>query len=152
MMDPRLEEQIQSLPQQHIKGLRLLWQSYFDSPAPRFNKITLANKLAYRMQELAYGGMTAATRKQLRDLADDASTGNKRQYKANRPVPGTRLMRDHGGQQHAVTVLTRGFEYNGKVYRSLSGVATAITGARWSGNVFFGLATSETPLRARRAA
>jgi hypothetical protein len=51
--------------------------------------------------------------------------------------PGTRLVREWQGRSHAVDIRTDGFGWNGKHYRSLSAVATAITGARWSGNRFF---------------
>ena len=54
-------------------------------------------------------------------------------------MPGTRLVREWQGREHAVTVLTDGFEYLGRPYKSLSAVARAITGTRWSGPAFFGL-------------
>ena len=57
----------------------------------------------------------------------------------NRPPVGTRLMREYDGEQHFVTVLTKGFEYQGRVYRSLSGIASEIVGANRSGTEFFGL-------------
>ena len=53
--------------------------------------------------------------------------------------PGTRLVREWQGKSHSVDVRADGFAWNGTVYRSLSGVALAITGARWSGNRFFRL-------------
>jgi hypothetical protein len=56
-----------------------------------------------------------------------------------RPVPGTVLTREYRGEVHQVTVLEEGFEYRGKVFRSLSGIAKEITGTHWSGNLFFGL-------------
>jgi hypothetical protein len=54
-------------------------------------------------------------------------------------VPGTILTREYRGEVHQVTVLDRGFEYRGTVHRSLSGIARAITGTQWNGNLFFGL-------------
>lgn len=53
--------------------------------------------------------------------------------------PGTRLVREWNGSTHVVEVTERGFVWNGQAYRSLSAVARAITGARWSGPRFFGL-------------
>jgi hypothetical protein len=55
------------------------------------------------------------------------------------PVAGTRLLREWQGVEHAVTVLTDGFEYDGRPYKSLSAIARAITGTRWNGWLFFGL-------------
>ena len=56
-------------------------------------------------------------------------------------MPGTRLVREWQGVEHAVTVLESGFEYQGKPFKSLSAVANAITGTHWSGPLFFGLKT-----------
>jgi hypothetical protein len=53
--------------------------------------------------------------------------------------PGTRLLREWQGQTHRVTVLTQGFEYGGRTYRSLTAIARVITGMSWSGPLFFGL-------------
>nr|NIM18730.1 DUF2924 domain-containing protein [Candidatus Latescibacterota bacterium]NIM64471.1 DUF2924 domain-containing protein [Candidatus Latescibacterota bacterium]NIO00624.1 DUF2924 domain-containing protein [Candidatus Latescibacterota bacterium]NIO27025.1 DUF2924 domain-containing protein [Candidatus Latescibacterota bacterium]NIO54550.1 DUF2924 domain-containing protein [Candidatus Latescibacterota bacterium] len=55
------------------------------------------------------------------------------------PAPGTILTREYRGEVHQVIVLEKGFEYDGKVYRSLSGIARAITGTQWNGYLFFGL-------------
>ncbi len=57
----------------------------------------------------------------------------------NRPLAGTRLLREWRGVEHAVTVLPDGFEWEGRPYRSLSAIARAITGTRWNGWAFFGL-------------
>jgi len=54
-------------------------------------------------------------------------------------APGTRLLREWRGRTHAVTVDERGFEYDGKRYRSLTAIARRITGSPWSGPLFFGL-------------
>ena len=55
------------------------------------------------------------------------------------PAPGTILTREYRGEVHQVTALDRGFEYRGRVFRSLSGIAKAITGTQWNGYLFFGL-------------
>jgi hypothetical protein len=56
-----------------------------------------------------------------------------------KPIAGTRLIREWQGVEHAVTVRDDGYEYQGKPYKSLSSIARAITGTRWNGWVFFGL-------------
>ncbi len=53
--------------------------------------------------------------------------------------PGTRLVRMHEGTKHHVLVKAEGFEYQGRIYGSLSKIANDITGKRWNGWVFFGL-------------
>jgi hypothetical protein len=57
----------------------------------------------------------------------------------DRPIAGTRLLREYQGVEHVVTVLADGFEYEGRPYRSLSAIARVITGTRWNGWTFFGL-------------
>jgi hypothetical protein len=57
MQNNDLEQKIAALPFESMKELKALWQSYFNEPAPVFNKATLVQKLAYRMQELEYGGL-----------------------------------------------------------------------------------------------
>ena len=57
----------------------------------------------------------------------------------DRPIAGTRLIREWHGVEHCVTVLQDGYEYAGRPYKSLSAVARAIAGTRWNGWVFFGL-------------
>lgn len=57
MQNNMLERDIAELSYMPMKHLKELWQSYYNTPAPHFNKVTLINKLAYRMQELEYGGL-----------------------------------------------------------------------------------------------
>ena len=139
MYNSDLEKEMAELIYQPMPYLKDLWKSYFEEAAPLFNKTTLVNKLAYRMQELEFGGLSTETRNMLRDLIKGKKI--KRRVKAFRPVAGTRLMREHGGKEHYVTVLSKGFEYQGEHYKSLSAIATLIAGTRWSGNAFFGLST-----------
>jgi hypothetical protein len=58
------------------------------------------------------------------------------------PVAGTRLVREWNGRTYEVTVVYGGFEYDGRRYRSLTAIATAITGTHWNGRAFFGLKES----------
>ena len=77
-------------------------------------------------------GQAAKSRKTVRALSKTASG-------AVALSPGTRLLREWQGRTHHVTVVPDGFEYAGKVWRSLSAIAKSITGTAWSGPVFFGL-------------
>ena len=99
--------------------------------------------LAYRIQELAHGGLKRDTIERLRALAKQEEKGSKGSRRTtvatNRPVTGTRLVREWKGVEHHVTVLAEGFEYLGHPYGSLSVIAREITGTRWNGWVFFGL-------------
>jgi hypothetical protein len=122
--------------------LRAQWRELFDSDPPPFNRRHLENRIAYRIQELAYGGLKPETLRRLEALGqqyDSDSLTTRRIRHDARPVAGTRLVRDYRGVEHTVTVLTDGYEWEGRPYRSLSAIARAITGTRWNGLVFFGL-------------
>ena len=123
--------------------LKKQWRELFDTEAPPYNRRFLESRLAYRIQELAYGGLKPATIERLEALGEQLDGGNVvlRRIRAgeDRPIAGTRLVREYQGVQHTVTVLLDGFEYEGRPYRSLSAIARAITGTRWNGWSFFGL-------------
>jgi hypothetical protein len=93
--------------------------------------------LAYRIQENVYGGLSPKASKKLQEIAESLNTTS-RKRKFTSLQPGTRLVRSWQGLLHQVTVLTSGYEYNGKSYDSLSVIAREITGTRWSGPLFFG--------------
>jgi hypothetical protein len=125
-----------------IGELKKQWRDLFGSEPPPFNRRYLESRLAYRIQELAYGGLKPDTVKRLQDLGDQLDGGNIgiRSIRANlKPIAGTRLIREWQGVEHTVTVTLNGFEWQGRPYQSLSAIARAITGSRWNGWVFFGL-------------
>ncbi len=122
--------------------LKKLWQELYGKEPPPYNRRFLESRLAYRIQELAYGGLKPETVRRLEELAEDLDGDNilkRRQPANNRPISGTRLVREWQGVDHQVTVLDAGFEYQGRPYKSLSAIARAITGTRWNGLIFFGL-------------
>jgi hypothetical protein len=123
-------------------GLKKMWQALFDTEPPPYNRRFLESRLAYRIQELAYGGLSRATLERLEVLAEHLDGGDvtkRRQRVKDRPITGTQLIREWQEIEHCVTVLDDGFEYQGRPYRSLSAIARAITGTRWNGLIFFGL-------------
>ena len=122
--------------------LKRLWRELFGTEPPPFNRAYLQSRLAYRVQELAYGGLKPETRARLEALGEQLDGGNvvlRRVRADSRPLAGTRLVREHAGVEHTVTVLVDGFEWEGRPYSSLSAIARAITGTRWNGHRFFGL-------------
>jgi len=134
--------QLAALKAAPTAALKAQWRSLFASEPPGFKRKYLESRLAYRIQELAYGGLKPASVARLEALAERLDGGKVSVRKAradDRPVAGTRLLRQWQGIEHAVTVLAEGFEYEGRPYRSLSAIARAITGTRWNGLVFFGL-------------
>nr|WP_156910195.1 DUF2924 domain-containing protein [Rubritepida flocculans] len=126
-----------------IAELKRQWRELCGTEPPPYNRKFLESRLAYRIQELAYGGLKPETVARLEALGEQLDGGNVvlRRIRAgeDRPIAGTRLVREYQGVQHAVTVLPDGFEYEGRPYRSLSAIARHITGTRWNGWSFFGL-------------
>ncbi len=116
------------------------WQELYGSlPPAHVSRKLLLRAVAYRMQEEAYGGLSAKTRKQLARAARDLAAGRSLQGPAAKVKPGTRLLREWQGVVHEVIVLEDSVLYRGKDWLSLSSVAREITGAHWSGPRFFGL-------------
>jgi hypothetical protein len=123
-------------------ALRKQWAELFGTMPPPFNRRYLESRLAYRIQELAYGGLKPETLKRLAKLGEDLDGGDrlKSRIRADiKPITGTRLIREWQGVEHVVTVTADGYEWQGRPYKSLSAIARAITGTRWNGWVFFGL-------------
>jgi hypothetical protein len=122
--------------------LKSQWRELFETEPPAFNRRYLESRLAYRIQELAYGGLKPETVKRLEMLGEQLDGGNitLRRTRADlKPIAGTRLIREWQGIEQTVTVLADGYEWQGRPYRSLSAAARAITGTRWNGWIFFGL-------------
>lgn len=125
-----------------IPQLKQQWRDLFENEPPPYNRRFLEHRLAYRIQELAYGGLKPATVERLRALAEELDGGDpsrRRRHYQDRPIAGTRLIREWQGVEHCATVRDEGYEYQGRPFKSLSAVARAITGTRWNGWVFFGL-------------
>jgi hypothetical protein len=129
-----------------VKELKAEWRKLFGAEAPNNSRRFLELRLAYRIQELAYGGLSKTTIRILDALADEyrGISVKKHTVDPRKPIAGTKLVREWAGVEHTVTVLREGFEYEGRRYKSLSAIARSITGTRWNGWRFFGLRTAET--------
>jgi hypothetical protein len=140
MPDPVLA-QLAALKIASIGALRQKWRELFDKEPPLYNRRYLESRLAYRIQELAYGGLKPETIERLEALADEFEGKGARNRRTieSKPIAGTRLIREWKGIEHCVTVRDDDFEYQGRPYKSLSAIARSITGTRWNGLVFFGL-------------
>jgi hypothetical protein len=141
MPDPVLA-QLAALKGATAPALKAKWRALFDTEPPPYNRRFLESRLAYRIQELAYGGLKKATVDRLRLLAkqyDNKPGGRLKSSRGRLPIAGTRLVREWQGVQHSVTIRTDDFEFQGRPYKSLSAIARDITGVRWNGWVFFGL-------------
>jgi hypothetical protein len=133
--------QLSALKGAPVADLKQKWRDLFEREPPPYNRRFLESRLAYRIQELAYGGLSEETVERLDTLADELEGKKpKRNHSLqDRPMAGTRLIREWRGIEHSVTVRQEDFEYKGRPYKSLSAVARLITGTQWNGLVFFGL-------------
>ena len=101
--------------------------------------------VAYRLQELALGGLRRKPQRRLRQIAQEfRETGSTRMRARPALNPGTRLIREWQGRTYEVLVLDDGFSWQSTRYRSLSALARKITGTAWSGPLFFGLKPNRT--------
>lgn len=122
--------------------LKARWRELFDTEPPAYNRRFLESRLAYRIQELAFGGLTRETTERLKAMATQYADQKPTDRKARpvlRPVTGTKLVREWDGVEHCVTVRRDDFEYLGRPYKSLSSIAREIAGTKWNGWIFFGL-------------
>ena len=145
--------QLAALPEKSTAELKQLWRDLYDREPPPYNKPFLIKRLAYRIQELAYGGLSARAEAKLKELIEEEDRRVKGKLpvrKGDRPIAGTRLIREWQGVEHCRTVLDDGFEYQGRRYKSLSAIARAITGTRWNGPAV--LRASQSPERANEGA
>ena len=137
--------QITALKAKPTPDLRTLWRDLFETEPPRQNRRFLESRLAYRIQELEFGELKPTIVERLEALGEELDGGNvevRKRRTDDRPIAGTRLIREYQGVEHCATVLADGFEYQGRPYKSLSAIARAITGTRWNGWVFFGIRRS----------
>lgn len=137
MKPQQLSTQIASLPDSSMAELVQLWNGIFDNPPRNRNKMFMIRKIAWRLQELAYGGLSDDTKVKISSLQRQPAKATKN--KKYMPPVGTILERHYQGEDHRVLVLKDGFEYRHCKYKSLSEIATMITGTKWSGPRFFGL-------------
>src|SRR5271154_3968628 len=101
--------------------------------------------VAYRMQELALGGLRPQRQRQLRQFAQHLNESQEGRIRPRPELkPGTRLVREWQGRTYEVLVLDDGFSWQGTSYRSLSALARKITGTAWPGSLFFGLKPNRT--------
>jgi hypothetical protein len=139
---------LRALERAPTADLKQQWRELFGKEPPPFSRPYLQSRLAYRIQELAHGGLKPETVARLEGLGEKLDGGSitlRRIRADDRPIAGTRLVREYQGVEHVVTVLADGFEYQGRRYRSLSAIARAVTNTRWNGWTFFGLRGRSDP-------
>jgi hypothetical protein len=133
--------QVANLACRPMSELWTLWDRYFTSRPEYPNRTHVESRIAYKLQEEAFGGLSPVIKQRLEAIGANHSKIKLR----SRPrefhfAPGTMLVREWGEREHQVTVTAEGhFEYEGRHFSSLTAVARHITGSHWSGPLFFGL-------------
>ena len=124
---------------------------YDGKKTPSNNKTYLWQRIAYRIQELEYGGLSEEAHNKVKEMASIYDPINNKALRSDTtpkhhmsrdrrlPIPGTIISKNYKGTDIRVKILEKGFEYNGKVYRTLTAIAKEITGSHWNGYLFFNL-------------
>lgn len=140
-------DQLAALAAMSPAQLRAKWRRVYRASPPRLTPDLLLRGIAFRLQERALGGLSAASGNLLDRTArrlERSEKADPRVSRDQRLKPGTRLVRSWNGKTYSVLVTDDGFLLNGQQFSSLTQVATAITGAHWSGPRFFGVRAGRT--------
>lgn len=153
-----VSEQLAALEKMTVGELVVKYREVFGVPTRTRNKDYLRKKVAWRIQELAEGGLSPRAMAKIEELAPLAPA----RWRSTQPAPGSAvavvmsarplaprdprlpppgsvIVRVLRGVEHRVTVLDDGFEYQGELYPTLSQLARFIAGTPWNGYLFFGL-------------
>ena len=139
---PSVASQIAQLPELPMLEIKALWQRLFGEETPTHNRQFLERRIAYRLQEVELRKVDATLiERNKRRIASLVETGRiKKRDRDYRPPAGTVITREYQGVEHRVIVTQDGqYDFQGRIYPSLSMIAREITGTRWSGPLFFGL-------------
>lgn len=120
------------------------WRKQFRFDPPSYISVRLMRRiLAYEVQVKVRGGHSAQVKRALAmTLKNGDRVAGKPALAARSPAslrPGIHLVREWNGRSYLVEVLEEGFRMDGRTYRSLTAIASKITGTAWSGPRFFGL-------------
>ena len=137
----QLETELEGVAQMNRHKLLELWNTLMDKEPPsNISSKLMRRAVSYQLQAKALGGLKPASQKQLRKVARGAGSICPINTKPKTIIkPGSRLIREWNGKTYVVEVIKGGFVWQEQQYKSLSAIARAITGARWSGPRFFGL-------------
>lgn len=122
-------------------GLVRLWLELYGSAPPLgIRRETILRFVSFKVQEVRGGGLSKPSLSTIKSLQSQFASSRSGQTRSSEILyPGVRIVCDWRGERHEVKVLESGFEYQGKQYRSLTAIATLITGTKRSGPLFFGL-------------
>jgi hypothetical protein len=164
--DDRVQDEAEALGQMNVAALRKRYREVFKEDSRSNNAPYLRKRIQYRLQELAYGGLSERAKARIRELVVDtpfrrrgfpvlqkasgptaaapspvAASAAVPKRDPRLPPPGTTLRREYGKALHVVVVEADGFVFRGERFGTLSKIARAITATSWNGFTFFGLTT-----------
>ncbi|MDD5681682.1 MAG: DUF2924 domain-containing protein [Candidatus Omnitrophica bacterium] len=156
-MTDNILAEILALKEASLSELQKRYSELFDGKkVPSNNKTYLWQRIAYRMQELQYGSLPQEAKDKVKAMAQEYDPINNKALRPNTdinniadkqyisrdrrlPIPGTVITKNYKGTDIQVKILDKSFEYNGKVYRTLSAIAKEVTGSHWNGYLFFNI-------------
>ena len=143
---------IMALKTASLEEMKAKYKEVFSEASPNSNnRAHLWRKIAYRLQEIERGGLSPETQSRISALIERYDPINNKMFRPQQnakkgraggrdtrlPIPGAIIRKEYKGQILEVKVLEKGFEYQSQIYRTLSAVAKAVTGAHWNGHLFF---------------
>ncbi len=145
--------EIMALKNAPVEELLSRYKEFYGENATSNHRLYLWRKIAYRLQENEQGSLSTKAKSRLKALIEEYDPINNKALRPDKPasclpvtvkdkrlpIPGTVITKEYKNTKHQVKVLEKGFEYNGKIYKTLSAIAKEITGAHWNGYLFFGL-------------
>lgn len=144
--------EIMTLKNAPVGELIRRYKELYGEDATGAHRLYLWRKIAYKLQERKYGSLSAKAQDRLKVFIDEYDPINNKALRPDKPVsclpttkdkwlpiPGTVITKEYKAAKYPVKVLEKGFEYNGKIYKTLSAIAKEITGAHWNGYLFFNL-------------
>lgn len=137
-----LKRQIEAIENSDGSEIKSRFMELFGFECGATNGRNIRNRMICKLQEIYFGGISDADREQLAKLAENDPLSNLKTdvAKPRKMSSGTRLRRNWNGADYEVIALSDGqFEFEGEKYRSLSAVASKITGTHWNGKKFFGV-------------
>ena len=134
---------IMKLQKQSERELRTIWRIMFDNEPEIISRKYMIGRLAHKIQELAHGnGIDPEIENKIKacakKLTREKTIASKKEHKFN-PIAGAKIVKEYKGNVYEIMVVEDGFSYAGIVYKSLSAIATKITGTKWNGLKFFGV-------------
>ena len=152
---PSTLSQIMQLESMTMKELLVMWQEFNPTPPPVRARSYIERRLAYTLQVHALSSqekkIVAKNTQRIKEIKTYALNKSKNKQGTYIPIPGTILKRLYNDLEYEVIVRSDGqFEFQERLYKSLSKIAKEITGTHWSGPLFFGLRKPNTPSKKKK--